>query len=305
MSSAVEIYERLSDFCNKQARYQERDRFLVLAMDASQSEGDIAGAELFRKKLMSLNPNHLLKPYASVQDAMRSSDLMAYIHQLRREYPAHDQEALIRKLSGDQPRSHTPSPIRFNDPSGPPSAKIRRGVGFSAGEGLPVSPTGAPTMVANNFSGPPSMSGPRSGVGISSMLGAATTVQKSPLSPPPLNKPVSPGYAAPTAKVAPQPLTPVFEPLPDPFEAPPTPYAPAAKLQQRRQDVPKLPAKGTNQFGTAPLPKKPVAQVTPAATASTARNSHENHALNIFLFGITLVGSLLGFAFVLGRPFLK
>jgi hypothetical protein len=83
----IRLYAQLAEEHQKHDRPQERDRFLVLAADAALSAGKRDVAENFRRTLLTRNPNHLLKPYASLTEALESPDIANYVQELRRTYP--------------------------------------------------------------------------------------------------------------------------------------------------------------------------------------------------------------------------
>jgi hypothetical protein len=83
----IRLYAQLAEEHQKRDRPQERDRFLLLAADAALTAGKRDVAENFRKTLLTRNPNHLLKPYASLGEALESPDIATYVQELRRTYP--------------------------------------------------------------------------------------------------------------------------------------------------------------------------------------------------------------------------
>lgn len=64
-----------------------RDRFLVLAADSLLSAGQPERAEGLRRRLLQHNPHHMLRPYTSLAEAMKSGDVRTYVAGLRRNYP--------------------------------------------------------------------------------------------------------------------------------------------------------------------------------------------------------------------------
>jgi hypothetical protein len=99
-TDATELYLKLADEHDKLLRFQERDRFLLLAADAALSEGRKDEAEGIRKRLLGLNPSHLLKPYANLTEALQSQDIAAYVQQLRVGFPVDKAESLLNSLRG-------------------------------------------------------------------------------------------------------------------------------------------------------------------------------------------------------------
>src|SRR5262249_45352518 len=89
-----EIAERYHSFGQETLR----DRYLVLAADAALAAQEPAEAERLRSHLLQLNPHHLLKPYASFQDAINSLDVQNYVAALRRNHPFEKAEYLLSTL---------------------------------------------------------------------------------------------------------------------------------------------------------------------------------------------------------------
>jgi hypothetical protein len=83
----IRLYAQLAEEHQKRDRPQERDRFLLLAAEAALSSGRGDVAENFRRTLLARNPNHLLKPYASLAEALQAPDIANYVQELRRTYP--------------------------------------------------------------------------------------------------------------------------------------------------------------------------------------------------------------------------
>jgi hypothetical protein len=79
-----------------------RDRFLLLGATALLSSGQREEAEKLRLRLLELNPSHLLKPFASLAEALKSRDIVDYIDGLRRSYPPQTAEQLLESLERDQ-----------------------------------------------------------------------------------------------------------------------------------------------------------------------------------------------------------
>ena len=97
----VRTYRELAEIYEARGEAQMRDRFLVLAADAALTAGKPEEAERLRGSLLRHNPHHLLKPYASLAEAMKSADIRNYIAALRRSHPFERAEHLLTTLSGD------------------------------------------------------------------------------------------------------------------------------------------------------------------------------------------------------------
>lgn len=99
----IELYQQIAEAYHVQAKYQERDRFLVLALDAANSAGQTSMAEQLRQRLLELNPNHLIKPYSSTAAALQATNFIAYVSQLRKNFPPAKAQGLLKELGGPLP----------------------------------------------------------------------------------------------------------------------------------------------------------------------------------------------------------
>ena len=99
------VYKELAECYERRGQAQMRDRFLVLACDAALSCGQADEAERLRMKLLQANPHHMLKPYASFDQARSAPDVDTYVRNLRLNYSQPVAEDLLRTLraGGDPP----------------------------------------------------------------------------------------------------------------------------------------------------------------------------------------------------------
>jgi hypothetical protein len=95
---AVRTYRELAENYGHQGQAQMRDRYLVLAADAALTAGQEEEAERLRGRLLQHNPHHLLKPYSSFAEAMKSVDVQNYISALRRNHPYEKAEHLLEGM---------------------------------------------------------------------------------------------------------------------------------------------------------------------------------------------------------------
>ena len=108
------LYEELAERSARQQEARQRDIFLGLAADAAIAAGRREEAERLRQKLLQLNPHSLLRPYASFDEALQSSDIQDYVADLRRLYPPTQAEKLLHGANG---KNDEALPIyRFQDP---------------------------------------------------------------------------------------------------------------------------------------------------------------------------------------------
>ncbi|HYV38297.1 MAG TPA: hypothetical protein VE988_21620 [Gemmataceae bacterium] len=93
---SLEIYEELAGLYDRQGQAKLRDWFLVLAADVALARGQEDDAERLRRRLLHVNPHHLLRPYESFAEALDSSDVAKYVADLRKHYPLETAEQLLR-----------------------------------------------------------------------------------------------------------------------------------------------------------------------------------------------------------------
>ena len=97
----LRIYRELADWYEQHHQPQMRDRFLVLAADAALTAGRPDEAERLRLRLLKVNPHHMLKPYGSYAQALKTADVLTYVKDLRVNYPANVAEDLLRTLQAE------------------------------------------------------------------------------------------------------------------------------------------------------------------------------------------------------------
>ncbi len=108
----VRLYEDLAYLHDRQGHGKLRDCFLMLAADAACTAGWVDVAERIRMQLLSFNPHHLLRPYVSFADALRSPDIQSYLEDLRATHPPElAGRELQQAAQGDEsPFESEPSP---------------------------------------------------------------------------------------------------------------------------------------------------------------------------------------------------
>src|SRR4051794_27778283 len=104
----VQVYKELSEWYDRRSEPPMRDRFLVLAADAALRAGRHEDAERLRIRLLKLNPHHMLKPYASFNQAVQAPDVQTYIRDLRLNYPPEVALVLLNSLRTTGPRAEEP-----------------------------------------------------------------------------------------------------------------------------------------------------------------------------------------------------
>jgi hypothetical protein len=120
----VRVYCELATVFAEQGQDQLRDRFLVLAADAAREFNLDAQAEELRVRLLEFNPHHLLKPFASFEEAMSADDVRSYVEGLRKKYPFEESEQLLNELRNERSRLGPGEPAMATprDPTPPQDA---------------------------------------------------------------------------------------------------------------------------------------------------------------------------------------
>lgn len=212
------LYLELAEHYDQRGEAQSRDRFLVLAADAALAAGDVNEAEHLRQRLLSVNPHHLLKPFKSFEEALKSRDVSDYISALRRRHPADQIAGLVASTvrpAADAARNPAPGPHLHVPPAQPTRAE-------AAAEHRPVEvyrlrPTEepAPTSIKPRpVPPPPPLPTPPAKP---ARLRAAPEPKSLPHSLPPLPLPPEPSRARASSPFRPQPIplaqpsTPVYQ----------------------------------------------------------------------------------------------
>ena len=90
-----QVYEQLAQRFEREQEPRQRDNLLVLAADAAFNAGRPEEAERLRRRLLDLNPHHLLRPFESFADALQTPDIREFVADLRRRYPPEYAERLL------------------------------------------------------------------------------------------------------------------------------------------------------------------------------------------------------------------
>ena len=114
-------YEELANHFARQGESRQRDHCLVLAADAALNADQPEEAERLRKRLLLTNPNHMLRPYVSMAEAMQSSDVHDFVADLRKQWPPET----VAKLLNQSAPAEAPAayPVAWPAPAPPPEAK--------------------------------------------------------------------------------------------------------------------------------------------------------------------------------------
>ena len=98
--ATLQVYRELADWYERQGQPAMRDRFLILAAETAFSAGKPDEAERLRQRLLQGNPHHMLKPFSSFSQALQSTNVQIYIHDLQVNYPPATAENLLQGLRG-------------------------------------------------------------------------------------------------------------------------------------------------------------------------------------------------------------
>jgi len=141
--ATVRGYEELAEAHDRKRETRQRDWFLVLAADAALSLGQRDRAERLRRRLLALNPHHLLRPFPSMADALQSPDIQRFVEDLRRQHP----------LPTSSPAKDAPPPEPLKvvwRKQSPPAAKLDAPPSPPALSPTPPSPT-PPSLSTNGL----------------------------------------------------------------------------------------------------------------------------------------------------------
>ncbi len=120
----LRTYADLAELYERQGQPKHRDWFLVLAADAALSAQQPAEADRLLGRLLTVNPHHFLRPFASFGEALRSPDVQGYVGNLKRNYPpdkAHELLQTEQRKRGGESREDPP-----HRPVAPPLAQPPR-----------------------------------------------------------------------------------------------------------------------------------------------------------------------------------
>jgi hypothetical protein len=111
--SLPHLYEDLANHYARRGESGQRDNCLVLAADAALAAELPEEAERLRRRLLLTNPHHLLRPFASMTEAMQSADVRDFVADLRKHLPPN---ALLKLLHQNAPDKNYPvawpAPVR-------------------------------------------------------------------------------------------------------------------------------------------------------------------------------------------------
>jgi hypothetical protein len=98
---ALSIYLHLAAASGRRRRPHVRDRFLLLAgVVATELNLDPIAAHC-RKLVLQHNPQHLIRRWGTVRQALSDEEFLCFLKQLRRRYPQEKAEQLLQSLDID------------------------------------------------------------------------------------------------------------------------------------------------------------------------------------------------------------
>lgn len=118
----LDLYLHLACAAEAEARPLTRDKFLILAAGVAQTAGYSGIAEDCRLRVLEHNPNHMLKYFGSVREALRSSEIRHYVRQLFRLYPFEKAEFLLAQYRASGYAGHH-GYVGLAEESEPPSPR--------------------------------------------------------------------------------------------------------------------------------------------------------------------------------------
>ena len=146
------MYEDLANYFARQGDSQRRDQCLVLAADAALRNGQPEEAERLRKRLLLTNPDHFLRPYASMAEAMLASDVYDFVLELREQWPPETLAQLLNRPPGvnkpvpPAPQPNAALPGEPMTPAGNWLALVLFGIGLIIAGGLLLAAFGWPML---------------------------------------------------------------------------------------------------------------------------------------------------------------
>jgi hypothetical protein len=268
-TSALRVYRELADRYEARGEESLRDRYLVLAADAAWTAGQYDEAERLRQRLLARNRNHLLKPYASFAQALRSPDVKLFISELRRSCPPEAARQLLDSLRGEGDTGGSGDLDRTLRPPSRPVEKPAERAAEKPVEKQPFPPTApvinvdqdntwVPTAGGELRQRPPEPAAPEPGFDLEQTAQLSPDMLRPPEAlddtlhePPPPRTPTRPS-PAPRPAAGPRPDPSAERPAPRPAPAPtrPIPEAPArrvpapAHLSQPAEPLPEAHAGG-------------------------------------------------------------
>src|SRR5579863_4012504 len=93
--SAMLAFVKLAGLSQSREQLGPRDKFLVLAGAAAGRAGHGSVAARCRELLLSHNKSHLLKRYATFEEALKDDEFQPYLRQLSRFCPYEKAEHLL------------------------------------------------------------------------------------------------------------------------------------------------------------------------------------------------------------------
>jgi hypothetical protein len=95
------IYLHLAAASHRRRRPHVRDKFLLLAAAVAADMQLEPVATRCRKLVLEHNPQHLVRRWPTVQQALLDEEYLCFLRQLRRQYPQEKAEQLLQSLEID------------------------------------------------------------------------------------------------------------------------------------------------------------------------------------------------------------
>jgi hypothetical protein len=207
----LRIYEELADrFARgKEARF--RDQCLVLAADAALAANQQPEADRLRQRLLQVNPHHLLRPFASMAEAVQAPDVEEYIADLRRQWPPEFAEKLYlsdpEQAGPAAAPAVTPAPVRSEAAPQdvvarplPPKESAKEPAKELEASPIPLDPRPAPPVRRAAVAAKPSPQPVRAAAAVPAAPAAGAAPARPARTEPPVNVSAPPAVIAPSGR---------------------------------------------------------------------------------------------------------
>ncbi len=123
--SRADLYLQLATASGQQGQRSAETRFLLLAGAAAEEAGLVSVAEGCRERIVQMNPDHALRRFTTVAEAMTHPEFASYVRELGEAYPAAKGDYLLERyraagFDGQHPYSNQLSSFRW------PNKKVKR-----------------------------------------------------------------------------------------------------------------------------------------------------------------------------------
>ncbi|MGF1581989.1 MAG: hypothetical protein ACFCD0_21905 [Gemmataceae bacterium] len=300
---ATRTYEQLAQLYDRQGQGKLRDWFLVLAADSAYNVGNENEAERLRSQLLAVNPHHLLKPFASIMEALKSPDIQSYVADLRRTYPPDTASQLLRTQVPNSPQPETPRSNQYLGFTNASDSTLDMAFGADMAAQQPATkpvpiprpqPQNPPQSIPSQVQPKESRTSPQTQTPSPTRIPHQTPATQRP------QTQTAPSTDSPQTKSHGQPKS---QPQP---RSQPQPKKPQQSPPKRTTPAPLPSAPVSNSDGATNGIPKPSAssEPTPIAADSESATSMVSYWMSTVLFVIVFTSGLLLGAYTFAKPFL-